>query len=86
MSGWGEVEMFSGCCVVAGSDALRGSGEPVRSTYAMHLARDLCTRVIVLDEGCVVADSEASAILSDQALLEQHGLELPRKGKPSFNI
>ena len=47
------------------------------STHDMRLARDLCTRVIVLDEGRVVADGEASAILSDQALLEQHGLELP---------
>jgi cobalt transport protein ATP-binding subunit len=47
------------------------------STHDMRFAQELCSRVIVLDRGKVVADGPAHEILHNQALLEQHGLEMP---------
>ncbi len=47
------------------------------STHDMRLAKDLCSRVIVLDGGCIVADGPAAVILTDAALMEAHGLETP---------
>lgn len=47
------------------------------STHDMKLAAALCTRVILLDEGEIVADGSSEAILYQQALMEKHGLETP---------
>jgi cobalt/nickel transport system ATP-binding protein len=47
------------------------------STHDMRFAQELCSRVIMLDRGKVVADGPAHEILHDQVLLEQHGLEMP---------
>jgi cobalt/nickel transport system ATP-binding protein len=47
------------------------------ATHDMRLVRDLCTRTVVLDGGCVVADGDTRDILYDRALMEQHGLETP---------
>jgi cobalt/nickel transport system ATP-binding protein len=47
------------------------------STHDMHLVRDLFPRMVIMDEGRVVADGPTSRLLNDNALLEQHGLELP---------
>ncbi len=47
------------------------------STHDMRLAYDLCPRTIVLDGGVIVADGATADILSDAALMEQHGLERP---------
>ena len=45
------------------------------STHDMRLVRDLFPRVIILDEGRIVADGETAVLLADRALLEAHGLE-----------
>jgi cobalt/nickel transport system ATP-binding protein len=47
------------------------------STHDMRLVRDLFPRLIVLDDGRVVADGKTEALLADEALLEAHGLEAP---------
>ncbi|MBZ0297081.1 MAG: energy-coupling factor ABC transporter ATP-binding protein [Anaerolineae bacterium] len=47
------------------------------STHDMRLAAALCTRTIVLDHGCVVADGPSQTILYDHELMERHGLETP---------
>ena len=47
------------------------------ATHDMRLARDLCTRTVILDEGRIVADGLTSRIMADEALLERHGLEAP---------
>jgi energy-coupling factor transporter ATP-binding protein EcfA2 len=47
------------------------------STHDMRLAYELCSRVIILDSGRVMADGAVSTILSDSALMEKHGLETP---------
>jgi energy-coupling factor transporter ATP-binding protein EcfA2 len=47
------------------------------STHDMHLVQELFPRLLVLDEGLLVADGETSTLLADAALLEAHGLEAP---------
>jgi cobalt/nickel transport system ATP-binding protein len=47
------------------------------STHDMLMVREVFPRMIVLDEGCVVADGSTQALMDDQAFLEAHGLEKP---------
>lgn len=47
------------------------------STHDMLMVRELFPRMIIMDEGCVVADGPTAALMSDAALLESHGLEMP---------
>lgn len=47
------------------------------SSHDVRLVQELCPRTVVLDAGHVVADGPTAAILSDDALLEAHGLERP---------
>ena len=47
------------------------------SSHDMRLVRDLFPRMIVLDEGRIVADGQTKDLLADAALLEAHGLEVP---------
>ncbi len=46
------------------------------ATHDLRMVAELCTRVVILDGGTVVADGPVSEILHDAALLEAHGLEL----------
>jgi cobalt/nickel transport system ATP-binding protein len=47
------------------------------STHDMLLVHEIFPRMIVLDEGCVVADGVTESLMSDTAFLEAHGLERP---------
>ncbi len=47
------------------------------STHDMALVRELFPRVVIMDEGCIVADGPTDELLADAALLEAHGLEKP---------
>jgi cobalt/nickel transport system ATP-binding protein len=47
------------------------------STHDMHLVDEIFPRMIILDEGRVVADGPTQALMDDRALLEAHGLERP---------
>ena len=47
------------------------------STHDMLLVADLFPRMVVMDEGQVVADGSTPELLADHALLEAHGLESP---------
>jgi cobalt transport protein ATP-binding subunit len=47
------------------------------STHDMRLVKEVFERTIVMDEGRVVADGPTGSILSDEQLLERHGLEPP---------
>jgi cobalt/nickel transport system ATP-binding protein len=49
------------------------------STHDMYLAAELCTRVIVLDSGQIVAMGDRESILYNHELMEQHGLETRSK-------
>ncbi len=47
------------------------------ATHDLEAALNLCERVVVMDEGQIVADGDAQSILSDANLMEAHGLEVP---------
>ena len=47
------------------------------ATHDLELALDLCSRVLVLDEGRLVAEGPAVSVLSDETLMLAHGLEKP---------
>ncbi len=49
----------------------------VIATHDLELVVEVCSRVIVLDGGRVVADGPTLDILSDEALMLAHGLERP---------
>jgi cobalt/nickel transport system ATP-binding protein len=52
-------------------------GSQLIATHDLDLVAELCTRVIVLDEGKIRADGPTSDILSDRDLMDRHGLEVP---------
>ncbi|HSB67491.1 MAG TPA: ATP-binding cassette domain-containing protein [Anaerolineales bacterium] len=47
------------------------------STHDMLLVREIFPRMIILDEGRVVADGPTPDLMNDSALLDTHGLERP---------
>jgi cobalt/nickel transport system ATP-binding protein len=47
------------------------------STHDMLMVRELFDRMVIMDEGRIVADGNTAMLLADQALLEAHGLEAP---------
>ena len=47
------------------------------TSHDLDFVMDTCERVILIDEGKVVADGPSTKILYDKKLLEDHGLELP---------
>lgn len=47
------------------------------ATHDLDLVLDTCRRAVLLDRGEVVVDGDATQILSDRALMEAHGLEVP---------
>lgn len=59
-------------------DFLRQSSQTALiSSHDLDLLLELCERVVLLDEGRVIADGETRRIMGDDALLEAHGLERP---------
>ena len=47
------------------------------ATHDLELVVDVCSRVLVLDGGKIVADGPTAIILNDEALMLEHGLERP---------
>ncbi len=47
------------------------------ATCNMDFAAGLCERAILIDEGRIIADGNASQIMSDSELMRTHGLEVP---------
>ncbi len=47
------------------------------STHDMLLVQELFPRMIMMDEGQIVADGQTAVLLNDKSLLEAHGLERP---------
>jgi len=47
------------------------------ATHDLDAAWMLCDRALVIDEGSLVADGEAHAIMGDRELMRSHGLEVP---------
>ncbi len=55
----------------------RFDGSQLIATHDLDIVAELCTRVIVLDEGKIRADGPTEVVLSDRHLMERHGLEVP---------
>lgn len=49
----------------------------VIASHDLELILDLCSRVVVLDQGRLCADGPARQILADERLMLAHGLEVP---------
>ncbi|WP_346292777.1 ABC transporter ATP-binding protein [Sphaerothrix gracilis] len=47
------------------------------SSHDLELVLEVCDRVILLDQGRIVADGVADEVMADAALMEAHGLERP---------
>jgi len=47
------------------------------ATHDMDVAWLLCERAVVIDRGIVVADGPSREVMADEALMLQHGLEVP---------
>ncbi|MCL2332081.1 MAG: energy-coupling factor ABC transporter ATP-binding protein [Actinomycetia bacterium] len=47
------------------------------ATHDLEAAWELCDRALVIDEGRLVADGDARAILADRELMLGHGLDVP---------
>ncbi len=47
------------------------------STHDLHMVKELFTRMVIMDNGCIVADGLTDELLNDEALLSAHGLERP---------
>ncbi|HNX36083.1 MAG TPA: ABC transporter ATP-binding protein [Kiritimatiellia bacterium] len=47
------------------------------ATHDLELVVEVCSRVVVLDGGSVVAEGPATTLLNDEALMLAHGLERP---------
>ena len=52
-------------------------------THDLPYAIELCERSVVLSEGRIVADAPTGEVLSDEALMAQHRLELPWGWSPA---
>jgi cobalt/nickel transport system ATP-binding protein len=59
-------------------DLLRGiDAAKIIATHDLELVVELCPRVILLDEGSIIADGPTESILGDETLMLAHGLEKP---------
>jgi cobalt/nickel transport system ATP-binding protein len=47
------------------------------STHDLHMVQEIFPRTIVMDEGHIVADGQTCDLMSDESLLNAHGLEKP---------
>jgi cobalt/nickel transport system ATP-binding protein len=47
------------------------------ATHDLPMVRELLQRTVIMDDGQIVADGATETLLTNQALLEAHGLEIP---------
>ncbi len=52
------------------------------SSHDLELVLEISSRVILIDEGQIVADGEPIRLMSDDGLMESHGLERPHSLRP----
>lgn len=47
------------------------------SSHDLELIREVCDRVLLLDQGQIIADGKTDEVMSDRTLMDEHGLEVP---------
>jgi cobalt/nickel transport system ATP-binding protein len=52
-------------------------GSRIVASHDLELILETCQRVLVLDQGRLVADGPAQQLLADAELMDRHGLEVP---------
>jgi cobalt/nickel transport system ATP-binding protein len=53
------------------------SGTKLIAAHDLELIRESCTRILLMDQGRLIADGPVRSILADQGLMDTHGLEVP---------
>lgn len=53
------------------------------ATHDLDLVLDLCDRVVLLDDGRIQAEGSPTYLLSDELLMDRHGLEVPWRLRPT---
>lgn len=57
---------------------IQASSETVLvSSHDLELVLEVCERVVLMDNGRIIADDNARDVMGDQTLMEKHGLEKP---------
>ncbi|MBD2070447.1 ABC transporter ATP-binding protein [Leptolyngbya sp. FACHB-671] len=56
------------------------------SAHDLELILEVCDRVILMDEGRIVADGDPHQIMGNQELMERHGLEKPHSLMPHVDL
>ena len=52
------------------------------ASHDLELILEVCQRVVLIDEGSIVADGDPRQIMGDQQLMEAHGQEKPHSLVP----
>lgn len=47
------------------------------ATHDLEMVLEICSRCLILDRGRLVADGDCRGLLSDEEIMEKHGLEVP---------
>ncbi|MDP8262826.1 MAG: ABC transporter ATP-binding protein [Candidatus Ancaeobacter aquaticus] len=47
------------------------------ASHDLEMIRQVCNRVILLDNGCIISDGNSDAIMRNEELMISHGLEVP---------
>lgn len=60
----------------------RENGTAVMASHDLELVLEVCDRVVLMDEGRIVAEGDPRKVMQDQTLMEAHGLERPHSLSP----
>ena len=62
---------------------LLGSEETILvASHDLELVLEVCERVVLLDQGRVIADGDPRKLMGDERLMQAHGLERPHSLVP----
>ena len=58
----------------------------VVASHDLELILEVCDRVVLIDEGRVIANGAPESVMADETLMEAHGLEKPHSLEPHTHI